>query len=378
MTGLLLHIGSPKAGSSAIQASLAGCSDQLRASTGLLVLPPNPYRRPMPSGFLAACYLPPEQLPRYLASRYRRDSAQFLQDIGCYRQLLADLLRLGGRSHAEPWRARLQYLKAHLLGRAAQPALLSSEFLLRLPSPKIKELREWFTSLGVRRFRILVYVRDPVSAYGSFLQQWLRLSDELQPYNPWTWNYQIRHYLEAWQSVFTPDEIVVRPFDRDQLVGGSVVPDFYDQCSNWFEMPIGGPEVKEVNQALSIEALMLVQELLKAVPKSRRLESAWMSDMAKFTRLLRTQTNGLPCSPVRLKPSVRRLVREQHTGDLEWLEQHYGIALGSMADADGAEPLPDWREVSRLDDLLELPEDPELIDQLRRRQLEAVVREGLQ
>ena len=140
MTGLLLHIGSPKAGSSAIQASLAGCSDQLRASTGLLVLPPNPYRRPMPSGFLAACYLPPEQLPRYLASRYRRDSAQFQQDIGCYQQLLADLLRLGGRSDVEPWRARLQYLKAHLLGRAAQPALLSSEFLLRLPSPKIKEL----------------------------------------------------------------------------------------------------------------------------------------------------------------------------------------------------------------------------------------------
>jgi len=71
------------------------------------------------------------------------------------------------------------------------------------------------------------------------------------------------------------------------------------------------------------------------------------------------------------------LVREQHTSDLEWLEQHYGIVLGSTADADATEPLPDWREVSRLDDLLELPQDPQLIDQLRRRQLEAVVREGL-
>lgn len=377
MTGLLLHIGSPKAGSSAIQASLAGCSDQLRASSGLLVLPPNPYRRPMPSGFLAACYLPPEQLPRYLASRYRRDPAQFQQDIGCYRKLLADLLLLGVRSHAEPWRARLQYLKAHLLGHAAPPALLSSEFLLRLPSAKIKELREWFTSLGVRRFRILVYVRDPVSAYGSFLQQWLRLSDNLAPYNPWTWKYQIRSYLEAWQSVFSPEEIVVRPFDRDQLAGGSVVADFYDQCSAWFEMPIGGPEVREVNQALSIEALLLIQELLRAVPESKRLESAWMSNMAKFTRLLRTQANGLPCSPVRLRPSVRRLVREQHAEDFEWLKQHYGTVLGSTADADRAEPLPNWRVVSRIDDLLEPPKNPELIEHLRKRQLEAVVRDGL-
>ena len=331
----------------------------------------------MPSGFLAACYLPPEQLPRYLASRYRRDPAQFHQDIGCYRQLLADLLRLGGRSHVDPWRARLQYLKAHLLGRAAQPALLSSEFLVRLPATKIKELRDWFMSLGVQRFRILVYVRDPVSAYGSFLQQWLRLSDDLGPYNPWTWKYQIRSYLEAWQSVFGSGEIVVRSFDRDQLVGGSVVSDFYDQCSNWFEMPIAGPEVEEVNQALSVEALLLVQELLRAVPESQRLESAWMSNMAKFTRLLREQANRLPCSPVRLRPSVRRLVREQHAEDFEWLKQHYGTVFVSTDDADAAEPFPNWRVVSRLDDLLEPPQYPELIEQLRRRQLEAVVRDGL-
>ena len=378
MTCLLLHIGSPKAGSSAIQASLASCSDQLRSSKGLLVLPPNPYRRPMPSGFLAACYLQPEQLPRYLAARYRHDPAQFQHDVERYQQLLADLLRLGVRAHAEPMRARLQYLKAHLLRRTAQPAVLSSEYLLRLPYLKVKELREWFASLGVRRFRVLVYVRDPVSAYGSFLQQRLRLSDDLAPYNPWTWSLQLRQHLETWQMVFSPDEIVVRPFDRDRLVGGSVVPDFYDQCSSWFEKSIDGPEVNEANQALSTEALMLLQELLQTVPISRRLESTWMSDMAKFTRLLRTQAIALPCSPVRIKPSVRRLVWEQHAGDLQWLKQRYGISLGSMADAEVVEPLPDWREVSSLDDLIECSQYPELIDQLRHRLLEAVVREGLQ
>jgi len=42
MTALLLHIGSPKAGSSAIQASLEQCSKQLRRSSGVLVLPSNP------------------------------------------------------------------------------------------------------------------------------------------------------------------------------------------------------------------------------------------------------------------------------------------------------------------------------------------------
>ena len=42
MTALFLHIGAPKAGSSAMQASLEQFSKELRRSSGLILLPSNP------------------------------------------------------------------------------------------------------------------------------------------------------------------------------------------------------------------------------------------------------------------------------------------------------------------------------------------------
>ena len=200
MSALLLHIGSPKAGSSAIQSSLLEAAAELRREHGLLVLPPNPYRRPLPSGFLAACHLPAAELPRYLAARQRRDPERFAADVRTYQQLLADLLRLGRPASARPRRARLQRWRADWLKRPSEPALLSSEYLFRLNPEQIRALRQWFEAQGIERFRVLVYVRDPVSAYGSFLQQWLRLADDLQPYNPWSWHYPLRQQLEAWAS----------------------------------------------------------------------------------------------------------------------------------------------------------------------------------
>ena len=377
MTSLLLHIGSPKAGSSAIQASLEGSATELLRTSGLLVLPPNPDRRPVPSGFLAACYLPVEQLPRYLAARYRRDPERFKQDLARYQQLLVNLLRFGVRDHPSPLRERLRHLQAELLRQTARPALLSSEYLFRLPPEQILRLREWFVAQGVRRFRLLAYVREPGSAYGSFLQQWLRLSDDYQHYNPWSWHCQVRQKLEAWEMVFGSDALVVRPFDRAQLVGGSVVADFYHQCSCWFDQSISGPEASAVNQALSIEALTLVQELLQAVPSGRRLEPDWAFGMAKFLRLLRQESAKLPCSPVCVQPAVSRLIRDRHADEVAWLTEHHGIDFGRQSTAISGEGYPSWREISSLDDLLEPPSNPELIEQLRRRQLEAVMREGL-
>lgn len=354
MTDLLLHIGSPKAGSSAIQSSLWRRSELCSPGDGPVLVPPNPLGSPMPSGFIAACYQPVDQLPRYLAARYRRDPQQFKAEVEQYRAMLADIL-----SHSAS-------------------AILSSEFLFRLSVQQINDLRDWFASLGVRRFRVLVYVREPVSAYVSFLQQWLRVSDDLSRYNPWTWSYQIRLNLESWQSVFGGDELVVRSFSRDQLMGGSVVSDFYQQCSAWFETLVDGPEIADVNQSLGTEALMLVQDLIKAVPASRRDELSWMSNMAKINRLLREQSIGLDCSPLTLRSEVRKLIWQQHSNDLEWLADKYGIVLGSNNRLHAFQRLPSWREVSGLDDLVKPSHHPELIEHLRRRLLEAVVREGLQ
>ena len=377
MTALLLHIGSPKAGSSAIQASLLEAESELRQHQGLVVLPPNPYRRPLPSGFLAACHLPVDQLPRYLKARQRRDPLQFQQDLQSYQQLLADLLQLGHPAHPTQWKARLQRMKKVALRRPTRSALISSEYLWRLPVDEISRLRKRFEAWGIRRFKVLVYVREPVSAYASFLQQWSRLTDDLRPYDPRNWKYQFREYLQAWSSVFAPEELVVRPFRRDRLEGGSVVRDFYSQCSTFFGSVLTGPEPSGMNEAFSIEALTLVNQLLAVVPAECKQVPGWTSNMAKFLKLLRKESAALNCSPVKLQPWVCEVVWNQHQNDLEWLRQTYGIEFEPPELAQQCKQAQNDSDLLRLHNLFIPPADPNLVELLRRRQLEAVVREGL-
>lgn len=377
MTALLLHIGSPKAGSSAIQTSLAQAAAELQKRYGLLVLPPNPYRRSFPSGFLAACHLPQQELPRYLGVRQRQDPQQFQRDLEAYQQLLADLLRLGKPAHVRPWKARLQRLAADQLRRPAHAALVSSEYLMRLSLVEIYRLRQWFEELGIRRFRVVAYVREPVSAYASFLQQWLRLSDALESYDPNIWMYRFREQLQAWSAVFSTEELVVRSFRRDALQGGSVVSDFYGQCSRFFGCSITGPEPQAVNESLSIEALTLVQDLIAAVPAERRLQASWTSGMSKFLRLLRQEAAALPCEPVQLQSWVSRLVWERHQQDLEWLKQTHGIEFDAPDLQQGWGERPAEGLTLSLKDLLVPLRDAQLVEQLKQKQLEAVVREGL-
>ena len=376
MTRLLLHIGSPKAGSSAIQASLLQGAEQLRQQHGLLVCPPNPFGRPLPSGFLAACHLPPETLPRYLAVRRRRDPQQFERDVRAYQQLLRDVLLLGRPLGHLRWR-RLWRLKRDLLPSPSRSLVLSSEYLWRYPPEAIIRLRQQFEAMGVKEFQVVAYVREPVSAYGSFLQQWLRLSDDLERYNPWLWRYRVRENLEAWGAVFGPDELVVRPFSRDQLSGGSVVCDFYDRCSDWLGETVAGPEPAGVNESLSIEALTLVQQVLASIPSEQRLDQGWVQRMGRFRKMLHQAGGDLPCQGVALQPWVCRQVWQRHADDLAWLQSHHGVAFQAPAALDLEASLPSRREGFQLWDLLVPPGDPSLVDQLARRQLEGLLREGL-
>lgn len=377
MSRLLLHIGSPKAGSSAIQSSLLLAAPDLRRDHGLVVCPPNPYGRALPSGFLAACHLAPEALPRYLAVRRRKNQDQFERDVRAYRQTLRDVCRLGRPLGQLRWRRPLLRLWRDLQPARDRSLVLSTEYLWRYPIDAIQRMRAHFEGLGVREFRVVAYVREPVAAYGSFLQQWLRLSDDLERYNPWTWHYRLRENLEAWGQVFPGDELVVRPFRREQLCGGSVVSDFYVQLSDWLGETVSGPEPEGVNESLSCEALFLVQQLLATVDPERRLQLDWVQGMGRFRRLLRQVAQSLPCHKVAIQPWVRRLVWEQHAADLAWLQQHHAVAFEPPDAAFLSVPLPDPQQGFALSDLLVPPQDPELLDVLARRQLEALLREGL-
>jgi hypothetical protein len=350
MSTLVLHIGSPKAGSSAIQASLL----QARWRHGWRGLPPNPYGKPYPSGFIAGLYLQPGSLPRFLAQRQQEHPARFERDLERYRRQLARCLQ-------PRWR------------RAPQALVLSCEYLWRLPPAAVARLRQDFEALGCQRFVVLAYVREPGSLYGSALQQWSRLSTDLQRFDPSRWRYELRRRLETWASVFG-ESLVVRPFERSQLQAGCVVRDVQQQVERavpdlppWPSLAV----VPDVNRSSTSEELVAMQALMAEAPAGSTASAARTARalIARWDQLSALVPDGSG-SPIRVRADVLERVRVRHREDLLWLAEHHGVSFrsGLASSGVGAEPLPQSAPTPtpglRLTDLIESPDDQELLQRL--------------
>jgi hypothetical protein len=357
MTTLVLHIGSPKTGSSAIQAAIPERRLRWRSS-GWCVPPANPYGRAEPAGFIANLYADPEDLPRVWAVRAQARSQRLQRDIARYRKILASCL--------EPrWR------------RQPQALFISSEYLWGLPADAIRKLKQDCRAWGVSRFLVIAYVRSPIDFYRSSLQQHARLSTAFRRFRPQRWRYRFRQRLEAWEQMFGSD-FLVRPYDRPQLHQGCVVQDLLHQISQHCpDLPLlktpaaialKPSAVAATNASVCTEELVAMQEWMAsqgvgAQPEGLRASKAlWR----QWTRLPRR----VDCSqgtPVQLKADVARVLQQRHTTDLDWLQCRYGITLPgvNLPAAEGPCEQDVWPESLRVEDLLEAERNDALLQYLR-------------
>jgi len=352
MTTLVLHIGSPKTGSSAIQFAIRPAHGYQRYG-GWCVMPTNPYRKREPAGCIAALYEPPEELPRVWAQLHQADPRRFARDVERYRTLLQRRLQ-------PRWRSR------------PDGVFLSSEYLWAFRLELIEQLRSHWTELGVNRFLVIAYVRSPVSFYCSSLQQHARLSTSFRRFRPHRWRYRLRQRLEAWHQVFG-DDLLVRPFDRLQLHQGCVVQDLQHtiHCAlpDHSCLPVGRLSAA-VNESVSAEELIAMQEWMQRFPAQsidgslRRSQALWR----QWQRLRRLRASGCGTA-VTLNATVEQMIQVRHQADLDWLASHFSVHLpgSEVANSDVAAdpPLDSWPEPVSLRDLLNLNLDEPWLEQVR-------------
>jgi hypothetical protein len=351
MTTLVLHIGSPKTGSSAIQASLPPRPPRWRSSAWCIP-PANPYRQLEPAGCIATLYSDPDSLPRVWSQRQMANPTRYQRDVSRYRALLHRCLQ-------PRWRT------------TPQAVFLSSEYLWSLSVEAIQQLRTDFLDLGVVRFLVFAYVRTPESFYRSVLQQHARLSTSLRRFRPQRWRYRFRQRLEAWQQVFGSD-LLVRPFERTQLLNACVVQDLTASIEQQFcDLPPLSITVppQAVNASACLEELLVMQQWMRDYPpqsasgglqRSRALWRQW----ARF----RATSDGWTGTPLALQPDVVDVIHHRHAQDLQWLHDTFGVAFlesSVSAASAAAECELDWPEDVELQDLFEPPQDLLLLERLR-------------
>ncbi len=307
---VIVHFGSAKTGTTALQTSLAASRAKLKQHG---VLYPEAGEGEA-HHLLAALFKEPEVLHPYLLTVYGDAEAM--------------------RERAEAaWSAIVRQVKSE----KPHTVILSSEFFFgRLTPQAMERFAERLDELG-GRVTPVVYVRDPADWLLSQRQQSTKSSGTLASLRVAS----VRPTITLIEDALDVP-MVVRGFDRSLLEGGDIVTDFATHAlagrvqSDWL--------VSETqNESLSPEAM----DLMQTFHKLRSPQEKWnYGGAAKVLRDRIAVAEAMLGGPVRpkLKPAWRKAIYRQAT-DLIWLRDTYGIVFpkvdyGIAGTADGA--FEDW------------------------------------
>lgn len=320
MRRLFVHIGSHKAGSTALQDSLLA---NRGSDAGFRFLH---HPRLRTHSVLAAMYKPFEALDHTIR------------------------LQMPDQTAVETVRHQFwQRIPEHFPD--ADNAVLSSEYLSAIDPAAVRRFRDDVEAMGYGRFRILLYVREASARYASGIQQAVKFSNDVARMDPRLLYFNFREQIETWESVF-PGDVEVRAFDRAQLSEGCVVVDAYRRFSEFFGIDAQPAKRVDSNRSMSLETLFCLYNLYRHLdttqfsPGQVRIQSG----LHKQIEMLVQSSMPTP-SRIVLRPAVARMVYERHRADYDWLEKSYGVCFPEPAAINAAEEAP-----LRLSDPPSLPE----------------------
>ncbi|GEN99407.1 hypothetical protein NSE01_12400 [Novosphingobium sediminis] len=298
MKTALLHIGTMKTGNTSLHHGLA-----MAKANGILGTVAYPrWRGDLHQARLATLYGSErlwDKLPS-LRERYPADEGRFQQMLRAYRKFVFAQLR------------------------RASGAIISAETFAHLFSADMAlALRRDLEGAGFRKFKIVLYVRDPADYYLSITNQNLRMTTATPLVeDPASFKYAFLEMADVWEAAF-PGDLMVRKYPAAS--GAEVFDDFNMVLKDTFGIAIPHIPVRK-NPSLSTEGMHIMQLYRNAVsPDSSRTLTA---DAALLARFLVQSIDALPQTRPVLKREMAALIRASHARDAHELHSRYGVDLG--------------------------------------------------
>jgi hypothetical protein len=297
---LSLHIGMGKTGTSSIQQLLKRNREQLRDLGHLYPRSPGKARHFQIGMFIT----PDDELEQRLPWRMHQapDPADFRRR---FRRRLFREVNASGLSRV----------------------ILSDEGLYSASDRALERLRR-FTDRSTERVRVIVYLRRQDDHLISRYQQTVktgaveRLSEWARQDHSRTYDYHAR--LLTWARIAEPTEFVVRRFERDSFLGGSLFQDFFDAVGVDARADQLAP-VERRNESLDAEAVEFVR-LLNVCQR----EDAGLRHLLKDNRALIARLAEGAGGPVLTLPSP--VLDEFMT---IWEDSNRRVAHDFLGDASG-------------------------------------------
>ena len=287
---ILIHIGTAKTGSTAIQESLT-LSSKRDTNDILYVGKPNQNIAPL-------YYDSYQKLPREFRWKYSMPEFKNLKKQG-----KTKLIAL---------------LKNH------QNIIISSEYLSMFKFDQIKKLRMDLDTIcdGDIEYQIVVYIREPASYYLSIVQQQLKASSSFM--SPMNFRYRFIDIIKIWGEIFAPEQINVRVFNRELFPDGSVILDFQNIVETFFKKDINlDIGTSAANESLSAEAMIILQKYRKLVYPHE--DNTFKKDSNVLVLNLQKSKDQLLQTKPQLLDKVATYIRQKHANDIHSLRDMYGI-----------------------------------------------------
>ena len=298
---LTIHIGTPKTGSTALQTALS---------------------RSAPSWAKAGVYYDHHTFNQNRLELLFRDPRQWTRQ----HKSMNDRTRARGMKKAEGIIARL---RAAAKGGRYTDAIVSAEYLSLLSGAEVRTFLDRLDLPDVD-VQVVCYVRRPSQHWVSGSQQLLKGSSRFVA--PIDYRYKAQERLEPWQSDSRVRTMIVRPLDRAQLVGGSIVSDFVAHA-------VPAADMVEVdvraNESMSTEAAILQQRFRAATHADMDNQSTRVS--RRVLEAILDASRDVPGTPLKARQELLDLVDKQNIAALKWLKSTHDVELISPDEMDRLE-----------------------------------------
>ena len=293
MTRLLLHIGHPKTGTTALQSVLSANAKKLLDEASILYP-----TRTTPSEHKHAFAIP--WLLGLENEAIRRRGR-------CKNEQLKELSK-------RYWESLVQEVR----DTTPERLILSAEgfWILRKASEeKISFFRDAINSIASEA-SVAGYLKSPASYFTSMINQKLRNYRQVLLPRP---NYY-RSAIQAWESIGF-NHYSWRIFDRSQLNNGDIIADFctHHLPTTFQAESLSREGVEQANSSVSNEALIILEEIAQERPILR--ENIYDHRRSKVVDILRDadQSVGGQCRPSLTEQAKATIIRRSQ--DLDWLRE---------------------------------------------------------
>ncbi|MEZ5180348.1 MAG: hypothetical protein R2702_00465 [Acidimicrobiales bacterium] len=325
---VILHIGTSKTGTSALQRSLARAAEEPDVwSFGYPTWPErNDAHHTLASAFVSRAYM-----PRLLTDGGRRSEADVRQD------------------GINAWAVIKLSAPAHDL------MVISSEYLFAISEEGAHILAGLVEDIA-DEVEVACYVRPPAAHYVASLSQRVRASRHV--IRPCDHRLDARQRLARFTEAFG-GRVTVRSYERDRLIGGDIIEDF--RATFLPDLPpLPRPTAKGDNRSLSAEAICLLHELRGHAWTDEERQHSPSSNAVQ--QALLGIDDGPSASTASLRPGLAEAITWAPDVDLAYLADEHGLEL-ERATAP-AEPCPGWTTES-VQEILAV--EPDRLDALRAR-----------